>query len=921
MKLKITPPKALEVYENADFITQLKARFIYYLILSAMIILGLMIPVISVLQVSTSLYNPVNFLVITPMILGMMVFAGCYRLLTKGRYAIAAHLLLISSLVLVWFIMFVSRDPDLGRLGTVVWLFAILAMAPLLIDSKKWLSLAYTLINALVFVVFLFVIKDSLIISKYEFADFLVNTTIAMIFMGAISYNVFSITKAAIEKAKSDIQQRIQSEKALRESEAKYKNLFDTMPNGFYRSTPEGYFVDANPAFVKMLGYSSFEELKSVYIPRDLYIHEAEREKITLTSEFSPELVTYRLKRKDGSIIWLEENARFIKDEKGKIIFHEGICRDVSDRKKAEDALQESEADLKAIIENSMDSIWSLNRDYEIKYVNNVFVGEFENVFGVKIAKGDSLLEALPEVIRGVWKERYDKIFANENFVFEDVVEHDGQKVYIEVSGNPIAMEGTVTGACFFGKNITAKKLAGEELRQSKEMFETLFEVAPIDISLSDEQGRYMLVNNTLAQKLGQPAESILGKTPREAGMIIDEQSLQELEQQLETNGIVKGLELISINKDGKVNYSYYNGTRITINGAHCLLGTSLEITEKKKIEQELQDHKNQLESLVQERTEELVAANEELKATNDQLFDKNKIISMQKEELEKTLSSLQELQLKLIQSEKMASLGILTAGVAHEINNPINFIANGTTAIESFIHEQHAESVGELSPLFEAIREGVKRVTGIIRSMSKYNRSEALPASQCNIHEIIDDGLTLLYNQYKTRINITRRYNAVNSVVEAHEGQLHQVFLNIMANAIQAIENEGEITIETSNPGNVVRIIITDTGVGISPQQIMHIFDPFYTTKAPGKGTGLGLSISQRIISDHNGTIYCQSTLKKGSSFIVELPLSHKGMVKEGVKILYVDDEPNNLVLFARLFNRRFIVLQASSGQEGLKV
>ena len=877
MKEKSKIPDALKAYKDADFIVRLKAKFIYYLIVSALIIVGAMIPTIIYLQLSSNFYGGLYLPVIMPLFAGGIVFGLCYVLLTRGHYLLSANLLLISGLVMVWLIMLFSKNQGIARLDTVVWLFAILAMAPLLIDQKKGLSLMYTLVNAALLVVFLFMIRSSLAISEYEFNDFLVNTTVALVFLGIVSYNIYSINKAAIEKAESDIRSREKSEEALRESEARYKDLFDSMPNGFYRSTPEGYFVDANPAFVKMLGYSSFEELKKVFIPTDIYVHESEREEVTISSEFSTELVTFRLKRKDGQIIWLEENARFIKDENGKVLFHEGICRDVSDRKKTEDALLESEADLKAIIENSMDSIWSLNRDYELKYVNNVFAGEFKSVFGVDLEKGTNLLEALPGNIRQHWKERYDRILANESVVFEDIIESENRQTYIEVSGNPIVMDGKATGACFFGRNTTEKKLAEEELRQSKEMFKTLFESAPIDISVTDRHGRCMLVNKQFADKFNLPEESIIGKTMLELGLNLDEKSRQSVEEELSRNGFVKGKEVMSWHQEGKINYSYYNGNQITVKGEPCLLSTSLEITEKKKIEKELEEYKNHLESLVQERTEELVAANEELKAINDELFDKNQIISKQKEELEKTIQSLKSLQIKLIQSEKMASLGILTAGVAHEINNPINFIANGTAAVESYITDHHSGSLEELNPLFEAIAAGVKRVTGIVRSMSKYNRSESLPASDCNIHEIIDDGLTLLYNQYKTRVKITRKYSLDKPLVMGREGQLHQVFLNVLANAMQAIEQEGKIHIETLQVDDRVRISITDNGVGITEDHLRYIFDPFYTTKAPGKGTGLGLSISQRIISDHNGTIHCESALNQGSCFIIELPLSNK--------------------------------------------
>ena len=137
-----------------------------------------------------------------------------------------------------------------------------------------------------------------------------------------------------------DISDSKKAEEALKESENQYRTLFDTMPNGFYRSTPQGYIVSANPAFVKMLGFDNLDELKSVHVPTQLYVSSEERDGIDAdNTEFVNQIETYRLRRKDGQIIWIEDNARYIKDSDGAIKFHEGICKDISERKKAEEEI------------------------------------------------------------------------------------------------------------------------------------------------------------------------------------------------------------------------------------------------------------------------------------------------------------------------------------------------------------------------------------------------------------------------------------------------------------------------------------------------------------------------------------------------------------------------------------------------------
>jgi PAS domain S-box-containing protein len=167
------------------------------------------------------------------------------------------------------------------------------------------------------------------------------------VFLGAIIASLefdAAMRPAFINGIIEDITERKRTVKALAESEARFRDLFETMPNGFYRSTPAGYFVDANPAFVHMLGYDSLDELRTVHIPTAIYVHETERQEIlTDNPEFVSQIENYRLRRKDGKVIRIEDNARYIKDGSGNTVFHEGICRDVTDRWEAVARLRQSE--------------------------------------------------------------------------------------------------------------------------------------------------------------------------------------------------------------------------------------------------------------------------------------------------------------------------------------------------------------------------------------------------------------------------------------------------------------------------------------------------------------------------------------------------------------------------------------------------
>jgi signal transduction histidine kinase len=266
-------------------------------------------------------------------------------------------------------------------------------------------------------------------------------------------------------------------------------------------------------------------------------------------------------------------------------------------------------------------------------------------------------------------------------------------------------------------------------------------------------------------------------------------------------------------------------------------------------------------------KDEELLNANEELKSANESLFEKNS-------ELKLALDRLQETQLHLIQSEKMASLGVLTSGVAHEINNPLNFIASGVLYIETYFKENFPGKFEEIQDVFDGINAGVRRSSAIVHSLNQYNRSHTFPVSECNIHDVIDDCLVILHTQYNSRIDVQKQYSDKKYSFEGNEGKLHQAFLNIIANALQSIDDKGKVTIVTKIINEEIHIAIEDTGHGITEENLKKIFDPFFTTKETGKGIGLGLTITFNIIREHKGTIQYESKAGSGTKALVKLPV-----------------------------------------------
>ncbi len=282
--------------------------------------------------------------------------------------------------------------------------------------------------------------------------------------------------------------------------------------------------------------------------------------------------------------------------------------------------------------------------------------------------------------------------------------------------------------------------------------------------------------------------------------------------------------------------------------------------------------------------------------------------------ELERTLNDLKKAQAQLVHSEKMSSLGQLAAGIAHEINNPINFVSGNLDWASDALTEliqlvrlyqiddhgdrpdiaAHAEQMDldfvleDLPKVLHSMRQGTERIQGIVASMRNFSRLDRAEVSSVDLHEGLDSTLLILHSRlerktHRNRIEVVRNYSEL-PMVECHGGQINQVFMNLLSNAIDALddrEDDARIEICTrpiTEGDRVSRVEITihDNGGGIPPEVASRVFDPFFTTKPVGKGTGLGLSISYQIVVDrHDGQIECQSQPGEGTTFRICLPLS----------------------------------------------
>lgn len=300
-----------------------------------------------------------------------------------------------------------------------------------------------------------------------------------------------------------------------------------------------------------------------------------------------------------------------------------------------------------------------------------------------------------------------------------------------------------------------------------------------------------------------------------------------------------------------------------------------------------------------------------ELKKLNrslmDDLVQKNKEVKKSYLDLQSAHSELKKAQSQILQQEKMASVGRLAAGIAHEINNPMGFITSNLKTFDKFINRLNefilyqSKTILRLNadkplPELEAERgrlkidyilddtgqllkesfDGAERIKKIVQDLKNFSQVDAAECLAANINAGIEDTLKILSSELEKKASLKRQYGEVPLTI-CNPGQLNQVFFNVLTNAIQAIDKKGEITVKTWHDKGLIHIAVSDTGCGIHPDNIKSIFEPFFTTKAVGQGQGLGLSVAYDIVKKHDGDITVQSEVGKGTTFTVKIPVKDK--------------------------------------------
>jgi PAS domain S-box-containing protein len=689
-----------------------------------------------------------------------------------------------------------------------------------------------------------------------------------------------------------DITSRKIAEQRLMEGEEKYRAIFNNANDAIFLM--DGHtFIDCNDKTLQV-----FNCKREEIIGKDPILFSPEKqsdgrlssekaaEMIDLAFHYKPQFFAWEHRTLDGRIFDAEVSlTRVVIQEKDLIL---AIVRDISERMAYENILKASRERLRATLQSTPNvAIRWCSKSGHVLFWN----AASEKIFGY--TSEEALGNTLDKLIYTAQEnEEFIKLLqkiedTGEPFgPFEGIIRtKTGETKVILSTTFKIPGEEKENVFVCMDFDITDQKKAETAMKDSEERYRTMVEAFPDFIMVSDLDGK-ILFNNEKFVSTHDEKQFFFSTTQIKKRLHPDDFPWMDdlVEDLLKKEGTKTPLFEFRIS-DMQGSYRWFSGifSRITYQGRVSLQLVMRDIHEKKLAENELEMYRNQLEALVKERTDELEAINEELRATNEEVYLMNEDLEGKKAKLEETLNKLQEAQNQLVQSEKLASLGVFTAGIAHEINNPINFISNGSQALflileeakKTLFKEGEATEVlfEEISASRRAIETGIQRTTAIISSLRNYAHAGKESFILYNCIHCIKDSLILLKNSYKYHINIIEDLPE-SILIECIPGKINQIFVNLISNSIQAIDRAGEIHIDARLEGKEVRFRVRDSGSGIPPEIIGKIFDPFFTTKDVGKGTGLGLYIVHGIVEQHHGNIQVKSTIGKGTTFSIRIPL-----------------------------------------------
>ncbi len=700
----------------------------------------------------------------------------------------------------------------------------------------------------------------------------------------------------ANQQLKREIDERRRAGVELRESEEKYRTILESMDEGYFEVDLAGNFIFFNDALVRIAGYRRDELLGMNN--QDYTTPETAKEMYQIFSKIyrtgkPAEIVDYEIFRKDGSLRVLEMSASLMRDSTGVPIGFRGLARDVTERKRAEEALRESEERFREMADNVREVFWLYDWvEQKVVYVSPAY----EKIWGRSI---QDLYHRYGEWANSIYPD--DRDHARESFARivqtgggepreYRIIRPDGTVRWVSDRGVAIKDEdGQVKRIAGIAEDVTERKQAEEALRESKERYRTVLEANPDPVVVYDIEGRVLYFNPAFTRVFGWPLEERLG---RKMDIFVPEENWSETQMMIGrvlAGESFSGVETRRYTKDGNIIPVSVSGA-IYRDGAGNPVGSVInlrDISQQKKLEAQLQ------------------------------------------------------------QAQKMEAVGTLAGGIAHDFNNLLQAI-QGYTELLLMRTEEGEQGWRELQEVIRAAKRGGE-LTQQLLTFSRKVESKRRPLC---LNQEVKELRELLGRTIPKMIEVKLQLSDSLQMINADSVQLKQLLMNLAVNAKDAMPDGGTLCILTENvtldqefcrkyaevkPGDYVQFTISDTGHGMDKETLEHIFDPFYTTKEIGKGTGLGLAIVYGIIKNHEGYIMCYSQPQEGTTFKIYLPVLRQEMgIKDTVDtqesrvpfkggnetILLVDDEEFIRQLGVDVLRRAgYKVLTAAEGESALEL
>ena len=647
-----------------------------------------------------------------------------------------------------------------------------------------------------------------------------------------------------------NITEKKKMEDKLKYSELQYRNIFENAIEGIYRTSLEGQLLMANPTFAKMFGFNSpdemIQELKSIDL--ELYENPLERERLKELLLTHGIVVNYEMKMKckDGTIIWVSLSAHTVWAYDGSILYFEGIAENITERKLMDLKLKESEEKFRQIVELVQESIVMLDPEARITYANPRMAEMLE--YSQSELSGLFVGELLDENGLKILKEKFENRKKGFSEVYDtNFLTKSGKILNVIISAKPILdTSGKFAGSISGILDVTTRKVAEKSLRESEARFRQIADNVNEAFWIADFPVTKLLYANKAFENIFGFVDKKVYEDIQYVRKYVHPEDLEHLKKAFASGEVFNIEYRILRATDGELRWIRNRGfplkdPRGTI---YRLVGVFTDITDYKKA------------------------------------------------------SDLAEQQrLHLIQADKLMSLGILVAGIAHEINNPNNYISLSLSllrksweSLKPFFDKhksdldkvyigsmQFQEFLLNIDTLFSGISEGSQRIKRIVSDLKDYARQDTLDFSGIvDVNKIVLSSVNLMNSMIKkhTKFFFLNLFSG-EILIKGNAQKLEQVVINLIHNACDALlscDQEIRVSTELGDDQQAV-IVVSDKGCGILRENLSKITDPFFTTKRNKGGTGLGLSVSAGIIKDHKGTMLFESEPGKGTKVTIILP------------------------------------------------